>query len=295
MKIKLKSSNKALFFVLIPLLLVGFLSLRAGSSQKNEIKTPLAATRTPSPTPKPSPTPTPTPSPSPTPTPVPLTGYCLQVPVIFYHHIQPQADAIANKQTSVSTDLTYFEQQLAYLNDHGYTSISALDLVNALRNHAGLPSKSIVVTLDDGYGDLYTNAFPLIKRYNIHVSVLIASGLVGNPGFVTWDQLNDMKNSGLVYFIDHSWSHYSVGLADINKIHYEIETARNQIEQYLGQKVDLFGYPYGTFTSPEIEVLREDNFLGAFSTIPGSWQCDSFIMTLHRIRIGNSSLAYYGF
>lgn len=295
MKLKFKSSNKALFFILISLVFLAFLSIGIVSNQKSEVKAPLAVAQTPKPTAKPTPTPSPIPTPSPSPSPAPLIGYCLHVPVLFYHHIQPQANAVLNKQTSVSTDINYFEQQLAYLNDHGYTTVTALDLVNALKNHTGLPGKSIVVTIDDGYADVYTNLFPLIKRYNIRVSLLIASGLVGNSGFVTWDQLNEMKNSGLVYFVDHSWSHYSVGLADLNKIHYEIETAKAQIERYLGQKVDLFGYPYGAFTNPEIQVLQQDGFLGAFSTIPGSWQCDSFIMTLHRTRIGNASLAYYGF
>lgn len=287
-----KNLFKALFFVLIALLAVRFLSIERTSQQKT-VTSPLAKTNikaTPSSTP--SSTPKPTPVPTPTPTPVP-SGYCLNVPVIFYHHIQPQAEAVANKQTSVSTDMGYFEQQLAYLNDHGYTSITALDLVNALRNHTGLPAKSIVVTLDDGYGDVFSNAFPLIKRYNIRVSLMIPTGLIGNSGFAAWDQLREMKNSGLVYFVDHTWSHYSVQ-NNLEKIRYEIETARSQIEENLGQKTDLFAYPYGTFTNPEIQVLREDNFLGAFSTLPGSYQCDSFIMTLHRIRIGNAQLSYYG-
>lgn len=287
-----KSIFKALFFLLIALFAVRFLSLERASQQKT-MTSPLAMVNTKvTSTPTASPTPKPTPVPTPTPTPVP-SGYCLNVPVLFYHHIQPQAEAVANKQTSVSTDVGYFERQLAYLNDHGYTSITALDLVNALRNHAGVPSKSVVVSLDDGYGDVYTNAFPLIKRYNIKVSLMIATGLVGNSGFVTWDQLREMKNSGLIYFVDHTWSHYSVQ-NNIDKIHYEIETARSQIEGNLGQKTDLFAYPYGAFTNLEIQVLREDNFLGAFSTLPGSYQCDSFIMTLHRTRVGNAQLSYYG-
>lgn len=294
MKMK-KGLLKALFFILIAFFAVRFVSFE--QSQTTNVS-PLAknivkATSKPTPSMAPTTAPTPTPVPTPTPTPIP-TGYCLNVPVLFYHHIQPQADAVANKQTSVSTDINYFEQQLAYLNDNKYVSISALDLVNALKNHAGLPGKSVVVTIDDGYSDVYTNVFPLIKRYTIRVSLLIPSGLIGNAGYLTWDQLNDMKNSGLVYLIDHSWSHYSLPAGSTEKIKYEVETAKSQIEQYTGQKVELFGYPYGVFDNRTIQVLNEDGFLGAFTTLPGAYQCDSFIMALHRTRIGNSSLSYYG-
>src|SRR5581483_4974110 len=245
---------------------------------------------TPSTTPKLTLTPTVKPTPSPSPV---YHGYCLYVPVLYYHHIQPQAEAVANKQTSVSIDTVFFENQMAYINSHGYTVISALDLVNALRNHTALPPKSIVVTIDDGYSDLYTYAFPIIKRYNIHVSLMIPSGPVGNSGFITWDQLREMQSSGLIYFVDHSWSHYAAN-NNLSKIKYEVETARSQIENNLGQKVDLFAYPYGAYNNLEIQVLKEDGFLGAYSTLGGGYQCDSYIYTLHRIRIGNAPLSAYG-
>lgn len=288
------------FFAYMRQLLVVLMSLFLGFSLVNSrdvsksAVSPLAKTpvKISNPTPKATPISTPTLTPSPTPT--PNYGFCLYVPVLYYHHIQPQAEAVASNQTSVSTDLGFFDQQMAYLNSHGYTTISALDLVTAIRSHTGVPPKSAVVTLDDGYSDVYTNAFPVIKKYNIHVSLMIPTGLIGNPGFATWGQLSEMKNSGLVYFIDHTWSHYSVQ-NNISKIHYEIETAKSQIEQYLGQPVSLFAYPYGTFTNLEVEVLKEDNFLGAFSTLPGVYQCESFIMTLHRTRIGNAPLSAYGF
>lgn len=279
----------ALFFILIAFFAIR-LFVADDQTQKN-LSSPLAKSSN---TPKPTPTPTPTPTPVPTPTPTPIpTGYCLHVPVLFYHHIQPQSEAIANKQTSVSTDVGYFDQQMAYLNQKGYTTISALDLVAALKNHTGVPANSVVVTLDDGYIDQFTNALPIARKYNIKLNLLIASGLLNNSGFMNWGQVNEIKNSG-GYIVNHSWSHYSLPAGSIEKIKYEVETAKSQIEQYTGQKVDVFGYPYGSFDSRSIQVLNQDGFLGAFSTLPGTFQCDSFIMALHRTRIGNSSLAYYG-
>lgn len=291
MKLKNRGFYKALFFVLIALLLLRFYAVKIGSVEENKIKSPLSISKVF--TSSPTPTPTPTPVPTPTPTPVPV-GYCLNVPVLFYHHIQPQADAIANKQTSQSVDAGIFDQQMAYLNQKGYTTISALDLVNALKNHTGVPANSVVVTFDDGYIDQYNHAFPIARKYNIKLNLLIASGLLNNSGFMNWGQVNEIKNSG-GYIVDHTWSHYSLPAGSLEKIKYEVETGRSQIESFTGQKADVFGYPYGSFNNLSIKVLQDDGFLGAFSTIGGTYQCDSFIMALHRTRIGNSSLAYYGF
>ncbi len=286
-------------FLFVAVLVFGFFQERISSNETKTLKSPLAVSAKSSlkPTSKPAPTSTPTPisTPSPTPTPTLNYGFCLKVPVVIYHHIQPQANAVVNKQTSLSVDNGYFDKQMAYLNQNGYTTIFAQDLANALTTHSGLPGKNIVVTADDGYADHYTYLFPIIKKYNIKTSLLIASGLIGNPGFMTWGEVREMVGSGLVQLVDHTWSHYALGYGKkIDKIKYEIETGRAQIEQFTGQKTTTFGYPYGSFSNTAIQILQQDGFIGAFSTIGGFSQCDSFIMTLHRNHVGNAPLSSYG-
>ncbi len=229
-----------------------------------------------------------------TPTPAPLVGYCLHVPVLMYHHIQPEAAAKSLGQTSLTVDNGIFDQQMAYLVSHGYTPVWANELVNALLTHSGLPGKPIVITMDDGYADNDIYALPILKKYGFKANLMLASGLVGaNSDMLTWGQVNDLKNNG-VYLTNHTWSHWPITNGSQAKIESEIVTAQNQIQQYTGQTVNIFTYPYGSFNSNAIQTLQRKGYLGAFTEIPGQWQCDSFIMTLHRTRVGNTSLAYYG-
>lgn len=229
------------------------------------------------------------------PTAAPLTGYCLKVPILTYHHIQPQKDAVSKQQSSLSIDSNIFDGQMAYLAANGYTPIFANELINALVTHSVLPGKPVVVTMDDGYVDNHTFALPILQKYNIKANLMLATGLVGsNPDMLTWSQVQDMKNSGLFYFTNHTWSHQSVTRTSQSKIETEIDTAKTQIEQYTGQSVNIFTYPYGEFNNNAIQILQNKGYVGAFSTIPGFYQCDSFIMSLHRNRIGNGSLSSYG-
>ena len=233
-------------------------------------------------------------TPKPTPEQV-YTGFCLNVPVLTYHHIQPQATAVSLKQTSLNVDNGMFDQQIGYLASKGYTPISALALVNALRTHTQLAGKSIVITMDDGYADNDTYALPVLKKYNFNANLMLATGLVGSsPDMLSWSQVLDMKNSGLIYFTNHTWSHYSIANGPQSKIESEIDTAATQIKQYAGQDTNIFTYPYGTFNNNAIQTLQKKGYIGGFSTIPGHYQCDSFIMTLHRTRIGNAPLSNYG-
>ncbi len=222
------------------------------------------------------------------------SGFCLNVPILLYHHVQPAGEAKENGQSSLSVDSAIFDQQMAYLASRGYTSLSADQLANALLSHSDLPGKSILITFDDGYQDNYNFAFPVLRKHGLKANLMVVTGLVGNPGYLNWGEIREMKDSGVFSLGNHTWSHYTLtgGLQD--KINSEIKTAEQQLVDYANVKTKIFAYPYGAFNNQVIKTLQENGFVAAFSTIPGFWQCDSFIMSLHRNRVGNSPLSSYG-
>ncbi|MFI5265624.1 MAG: polysaccharide deacetylase family protein, partial [Candidatus Levyibacteriota bacterium] len=161
-------------------------------------------------------------------------------------------------------------------------------------SHTGLPGKPIVVTIDDGYSDIYQFAYPVAKQYGIKLSLFIPTGLLENPGYMSWSNLKDMVGSGMVFAYDHTWSHYSLPRGTRDKEEYEIMTAKKQLEDHLGGSNVIFAYPYGTSNALTVSILAAGGFKGAFTTIPGFLQCDGFIYSLHRNRIGNAPLSAYG-
>lgn len=273
--------------------IAGLFVLVVMQSGKEKAVLSSANERTSSPVPSASPAPSPTPLP--TATPQPLVGYCVNIPILMYHHIQPQAEAEAKGQKNINVDTAYFEQQMAYLKNSGYTTLSASQLADALVNKEKFPSKSIVLTFDDGYSDFYTNAYPVIQKYGLVANVMITTGLVNNPGYLTWEELQTMVFNGLVFPYNHTWSHASLASKPADKISFEILTAKEQLVSRFGTSgSNIFAYPYGSNSQQVIDFLRANGFVAGFSTIPGHVQCDSFIMTLHRNRVGNSPLSSYG-
>ncbi|MBI2327439.1 polysaccharide deacetylase family protein [Candidatus Curtissbacteria bacterium] len=239
--------------------------------------------------------PDPSPSSSPPPTPEPVyKGYCLNVPVLMYHHVEPIEQARAAWHAQLTVDVGVFENQMKYLISRGYKTIFADELVDALINKRSLPAKSVVITMDDGYSDIYTYAYEILKKHDIRANLMISTGLLENPGYMTWNQLKQMVQSGHVTAYDHTWSHSSLVGKSNEKAIYEIVTAKEQLEQQLAKNQNIFAYPYGTYDSRVISLLRENGFIAAFSTDGGTIQCDSFIMSLHRVRVGNFPLSAYG-
>lgn len=248
----------------------------------------------------PVPTSSPIPSPTPSPTPKPLTfaemndlyGPCVRLPVLMYHHVQTEDAAQANKQTGLTTYTDFFEKQMQYLKDKGYKVASMNDLINFFDNGTVIPSKSVLITFDDGYSDLFTDAFPILNKFGYSATVFIPTGLINNPGYLSWDQINSSKGS--ILFANHTWSHKNVGTS-VSSMQYEILTADTQTAEHGVNSPKVFAYPYGLDTNASETYLNSLGYKAAFTTVPGNILCKKQRFALSRIRIGSTSLSTYGF
>ena len=220
---------------------------------------------------------------------------CPNVPVLFYHHIQPPAEAKAKKQQSLSVDNAAFEKQLSYLNAHNYQTITLDQLDTILTSGNSSFSKPIVLTIDDGYSDVYDYAYPLAKKYNIKLNLFIPTGLLENKNYLSWQQLKDMKDSGNISVYNHTWSHQNFGnKTTLEKIDWELTTSEKQLEEHLGSVTKMFAYPYGTISKKAIDKVQSLGFKLAFTISRGVVNCKSTRLQLPRIRIGNAPLSSYG-
>ncbi len=247
-----------------------------------------------------SPYPSPTVSPSPTSSPSPLSfsemnarfGPCTYAPTLFYHHVEnlDQAQKENHKQFTVGDN--FFRIQMQYLQGNGYTVIRMQDVINFFDTGTKLPGKSILLTFDDGYSDFHATAFPILREFGFAGTLFLPTGLTGNTGYVTWNDVEDLKNGGLILVANHTWSHHNVaGAAAV--VEKEISTADTQLTQHGLNIPKVFAYPYGIEAPQAITFLNKLNYQLAFTTEPGRTLCKQKRLELPRVRIGNSNLNAY--
>jgi peptidoglycan/xylan/chitin deacetylase (PgdA/CDA1 family) len=290
-----KQFKKIAIIILIIFFVFVIFNLKTNAKGKT-VAEKLIAQFVPSPTPTftPTPTPTPTNTPTPTITPTPtFTGFCVTAPILMYHHVEDMGKANADGHGGLTVSPDFFDSQMGELVSRGYRVISVEELINDLFNNQK-PGKVAVVTLDDGYEDNFQNAFQIAKKYGVHLNIMLATGLMENPDFLKWNEISEMKNSGLVSFGNHTWSHFSLPNGDDAKINSEISISQTQIQDHLGFKPIYIAWPWGSYDNRTIAGARANGISAGLSTIPGTIQCDSFLWGLHRTRIGNSSLSAYG-
>jgi len=210
-----------------------------------------------------------------------------RVPILMYHHVAvpgPEADAI---RRDLSVSPAAFEAQMAHLASHGYRTVSLLDLFEHLQGGEALPPRPIILTFDDGYDDNYTHAYPILRRYGLQGTFFIITGLVGRPGYLTWEQAREMRRGGMSLEA-HTCTHPDLARSGPEQVGAEVKNAKAALERELGGPVFFFSYPSGKYNAAVIAALEASGYLGAVTTRYGTTQEAGALYELRRVRIRGS-------
>jgi peptidoglycan/xylan/chitin deacetylase (PgdA/CDA1 family) len=252
-----------------------------------------AATSTASATPLPTATASPTASPTPTSGPTPDgIARTLLVPILMYHYISsPPADADVYRR-DLSVTPAQFESHLKYLVDAGYHAITLDDLLYALTQGRELPANPVILTFDDGYEDNYTNAFPLLQKYNMVGHFFIISDFVNQerPGYMSWSQIEEMAAAGQ-RFGSHSRDHPSLKGKSDDYLVWQALGGKEALAEHLGQHPRWISYPAGQYDDHTIAVYRSAGYWGGLTTQQGATHTLDGIFELKRVRVRGSHTA----
>lgn len=135
---------------------------------------------------------------------------------LAYHDIEDSDP----DQTYVSVRTDHLIDQLAWMRENGYQPVSIDQILAASNDKAVLPEKAVLLSFDDGYSSFYTRVFPILKAYQ-WPAVLAPVGkwldtpkdqdvdYGGQPAeharFLTWQQVKEISDSGLVEIASHTY------------------------------------------------------------------------------------------
>lgn len=243
-----------------------------------------SATNTLFPTDTPVPTVTSTPTVTPTPTLVPtptwqVTGPgVVTAPILLYHHISPDGGLGRYDVTPEN-----FEAQMQALEDWGYTSITATQLIQAITEGAPLPPRPVVITFDDGNLSVYEYAFPIMQKHGfIGVTYLVANRF-NAEGFTNVEQVLEMVGAGWEVG-SHSYTHANL-TEDHSRARDEILESKRVIGETLGVDVNTFAYPFGAFDQYVGKKTFQYGYLGAMGLGKGWEHSDATLFYLQRREI----------
>ena len=184
----------------------------------------------------------------------------LEIPIFLYHHIVKEESEI--QYDYMQTTEKTFEEQIRGLENLGYHFISYQDLIDYNNGQKKLYKKSCVLTFDDGCKDIYTNAYPILQKYNIPFTMFVVTNAVGADGCASWEELKEMQDSGLALIASHSTNHTEFNKLSVEETLENVDSSYKALEENLGeQKTKIFTYPYGLYSQEQLEPLKEEGYV----------------------------------
>ena len=210
----------------------------------------------------------------------------IKVPILTYHFIANNPNPKDKARDSLSVSPDKFEAQMDYLSKNGYTPITLDTLYGIYNGLAGAPAKPVILTFDDGYIDFYSNAFPILKRFNFHAVSFIPTGLIGGSYYMNWDQIKEIQASGLVTFEAHTVTHANLAALSYTNALKQLLDSKNVLQSQTGYPVNFIAYPYGSLNNTVIRAAQKAGLVGGLGTWYGKAKGPSY--NLPRIKIGGN-------
>lgn len=202
-------------------------------------------------------------------------------PILEYHMVQAEEPKDAGEYNVPPED---FIQQLEYLKENGYTTISIRDFLRAKKGLQELPEKPVILTFDDGYETNYTELLPILEKYNAKATIFMVTNSIGKKNYMSWEQLKDIQKRG-VEIGSHTANHLPLTSMDLDKAREEVQLSKLLMEWNGMSTIYTLSYPNGKFDDDMLEMLKQEEYLAAVTGDAGLNTYETNPYLLQRINI----------
>jgi peptidoglycan/xylan/chitin deacetylase (PgdA/CDA1 family) len=198
-----------------------------------------------------------------------LCADSFRVPILLYHRF----GATVVDGMTITTPV--FASHMKYLHDNGYTVIPLRQLVDHYRGKAPAPKpKSVVIVEDDAHKSVYSDMLPVIRKYGYPVTVFVYPSAISNAKYaMTWDQLRELKKTGLFDIQSHTYWHPNFkkdrkklsGPAFEQLVMTQLQKSKARLQKELGGNIDMLAWPFGIYDDYLLGKAREAGYVATFT------------------------------
>lgn len=216
------------------------------------------------------------------------------VPVLCYHHLAPQGGPMGGYNLHPNL----LEEQFKFLKAAGYQTVRLDQFYSYIngKKPSDFPDKPILLTFDDGSKTHWEVLVPLLKKYGFTASIFIYPSIIssGKKYYMTWDQLNNALDSGVLDLGSHTLYHPKLPTMSRALIRKQLLESKQILETKTGRKVIDLAYPFGLFDPRVIEEAKAIGYRMAFTVNPGKNLPGTPVYNIHRSLVpwGQSQSAF---
>lgn len=203
------------------------------------------------------------------------------LPILMYHSVLK--DPAKWGAYVISPEVV--EEDLTFLKELGYESVTVSDLVAYVDGRANLPQKPVMITFDDGHYNNLTYAQPILEKLGMR-AVLSPVGEYTqryselpdpnpNYGYLSWEELREISETGVFEVQNHSYAMHgsrgsmpAPGETDAEyagRFSGDVAKMQQALAKNSGITAVAFTYPLGLVDPHADQYLREMGFRASFS------------------------------
>lgn len=205
------------------------------------------------------------------------------IPLLTYHHILRDEENTRFRHTSTTTSVRAFNNQMTWLRDMGYTTLSMYQLEGYVRNKMNLPARAVVITFDDGLKSVSRYAYPILKQYGFKATAFIISSRVkAHPQtwepkslqFMSVSELRSIQDTFDIQSHTHflhrvdSARHPILLSRNYHNILFDFMRSRRALAQF-NPHVIYLSYPFGGYNATAVKAANDAGFHLAVTTVKG--------------------------
>lgn len=226
------------------------------------------------------------------------------ISILMYHRIGDFHDV--REHRALFCRYRRFNAQMRWLKYMKYNVIDMDTCIRAVRREIPIPSRAVVLTFDDGFEDFYIYAFPVLKRYKFPAVVYVLPNYINGtadwfakegrpcPPMLKLEQIQEIMDYG-IEIGSHGLSHVKLAEVSYERMRKEIFESKIEIEAIIKRKVRHFCYPYGSYNTSVIEVVKEAGYVSAVTCVRGGVVPGNDLWQLPRkaVSFGDSLLGFW--
>ncbi len=205
------------------------------------------------------------------------------IPVLTYHHILEDEENTRFRHTSTTTSLRAFTNQMSWLRDQGYTTLSMYQLEGYVRNTMNLPARSVAITFDDGLKSVSRYAYPVLSQYGFKATAFIISSRIKlkpqpwDPKFLQFMSISELEQISHVFdFQSHThflhrtddMGHPILLSRSYDNTLMDFKHSRRALSQF-NRHVWYLAYPFGGYDDKALAAAKDAGFHLALTTVRG--------------------------
>ena len=207
----------------------------------------------------------------------------VRIPILMYHSISDE-----DPSNNLLVPPAMFEEQMAWLEANNFTAMNLDEALEAMET-GKVPKRPVVITLDDGYADNYSSAFPSLKNHNLKATFFIITDGVDNGYYMSSDNLKEMQAAGMS-IENHTANHLELNGLSKEDAYDSIKRAQDYLRNVIGSDGNYLCYPVGKYNDETIAIEEELGIKAAVTTQGGIASINDGIHTLKRVRISPMSI-----